>query len=316
MTDWTIFGGPASGDLASAVARTLGLDIGAARFGRFPDGEVWVRLDQSVRNHDVVVIQSTVPPVNEHLFELLAITDSCLRGGANRITAVIPYFGYGRADTRHGRREALMARLVADLLQGAGVDHVLAVDAHRPQLEGYFGVPLDNLTAVPTLSDALRGRISPETVVVSPDLGGARLATAYGRNLGLATVLMVKQRRSGSDVTITSQIGEARGRPCLITDDMVTTGGTVMEAIQVLSEAGARMPVTVAATHGVLVGGAISNLVDAGVHDIMVTDSVAQPGVHTEPVQVVSIAPMLAAAIRCLMTGDPLTDLESKSTAS
>jgi ribose-phosphate pyrophosphokinase len=294
------------------VTRILGLDIGAVRFGCFPDGEVWVHLDQTVRDNDVMIIQSTGPPVNNHLFELLAIAGACHRGGVHRIIAVIPYFGYARADTRHGRREALMARLVADLLQSAGVGHVLTVDAHQPQLEGYFGVPLDNLTAVPTLCEALRDRLSPETVVVSPDLGGARLATAYGRNLGLATVLLVKQRRSGSDVSITGQIGEVRGRPCLIVDDMVTTGGTVAEAIRVLSEAGAQMPVTVAATHGVLVGDAISKLVDAGVREILVTDSVAPPAVHIEPLQVVSIAPMLAAAIQRLMTGHSLTDLESR----
>jgi ribose-phosphate pyrophosphokinase len=312
MVDWTIFGGPASTELTGSVCHHLGREPGKAEFGRFPDGEVWVRLEEQVRGREVVVIQSTGPPSERHLFELFALADACRRGAARRILAVIPYLGYARADTRHGRREALMARLVADLLECSGIEQVVTVDAHRPQIEGYFRVPVEHLSAVATLSRALLPHVEPDTVVVSPDLGGARMAAAYGRRLDLPVVILSKHRLSGGEVEVTDRIGEVRGRRCLIVDDMVTTGGTVAEAVRTLSDCGVQTPVTVAASHGLLVADATARLAEVGVERLLVADTVQRAEPDPAWVESVSVAPLLATAIERLITGGSMTELQSE----
>src|SRR5919199_1091455 len=172
MTDAaTIFAGTANSDLARGVARELGVRLGACSVERFPDGEVSVRLEEPVRGREVFVVQPTSPPVNEHLVELLAFADACRRSSAARVTAIVPYFGYARSDKREGRREPVMASTVAYLMQAAGIDHVVTMDLHAPQIEGFFRIPVDSLTAVPTFCDALRERLPRGTVVVSPDAG-------------------------------------------------------------------------------------------------------------------------------------------------
>jgi ribose-phosphate pyrophosphokinase len=294
-----LIAGTGNAPLAAAIAAELGRPLGACAIRRFPDGEVAVELEQSVRGREVVLLQPTAPPVNDQLVELLALADACRRAAAARVVAVVPYFGYARGDKREHRRVPVMARLAAELIESAGVHHVIAVDVHSQQLEGFFRIPVDVLTAVPLLCDAVRERLSVGTVVVSPDLGAVRLATAYARRLGLPVAVCQKRRLDGATVEMARVIGEVDRRPCLVVDDMITTGSTIAGAVAALREAGAADDMTVVATHGVFAEGAMDRLFDAGVRHVVVTDSVpAAPASGRRDVQMASIAGLLAGTIR------------------
>lgn len=304
--DFIVFSGTGNPALADAVARELGVRLGGRQVERFPDGEVFVRLLESVRGKEVFVVQPTGPPVNDHLMELLAFADAARRSAAARITALVPYYGYARADKRNRRREPITASLVAALLRTAGVDHLVAVDLHTQQTEGFFPGPVDTLTAVPTLCDALRDRLPADTVVVSPDAGRVQLATEYAGRLDAELAVLHKRRRSGTETTVTHLVGEVEGRPCLVVDDMISTGGTLVESVRALREAGAT-GFRVAATHGLLLDGARERLAEAGVEEVWVTDTV--PVDPDERARVASVAPLLAAAIRRFAADGSLRDL-------
>ena len=305
----TIFAGTANPDLARGVARELGVRLGACAVERFPDGEVSVRLEESVRGREVFVVQPTSPPVNEHLVELLAFADACRRASAARTTAVVPYFGYARADKRRGRREPITASVVADLLQTVGVAHVLTVDVHAPQVEGFFRIPLDNLTAVPALCEALGGRLPGGAVVVAPDAGRVPVAAEYARRLKAPMAVLHKRREGGARTVVTHLAGDVRGRACLIIDDMISTGGTIVGSVEALLGAGASDEIIVAATHGLLVGGAREKLAREGVRELFVTDTVRVEAGDPAGLRVVSVAPLLAAAVARSLSGGSLADL-------
>ncbi len=307
--DYVLFAGSANPELAAAVAAELGVRPGARDVERFPDGETSVRLDEPVRGRDVIVVQPTAPPVNDHLVELLAFADACRRSAAARLTAVVPYFGYARSDKRHGRRQPIAASLVARLMQAAGIDHVVTVDLHADQIEGFFHVPVDSLTAVPTLCRALRDRLPPDVVVVSPDAGRVKMAADYARRLDAPVAILHKRRTSGTETSVTHVVGEVAGRPCLIIDDMISTGGTIARAVEALLSAGARPEIVVAATHGLFVGEARRNLGHEAVRAVVVADTVADPGLAWPALQRVSVAPLLAEAIRRLRADGSLGDL-------
>jgi ribose-phosphate pyrophosphokinase len=296
--EFSIFRGNASWRLGEAVARTLRVPIGAATVERFPDGEVSVEIHESVRRKDVFVIQSTAPPVNDHLFELLAFADASRRASAAHIVAVIPYFGYARSDKRHGRREPISARLVADLLEAVGIDHVITLDLHASQIEGFFHIPVDSLTAVGVLSDVVGRRLPPETVVVSPDAGRLRMATEYAQRLNTSLILLHKTRETGTETRVTHLVGDVRGRPCLIVDDMISTGGTIAESVEELLRAGAQPPIFVAATHGLLLKGVQDKLAREAMADIFVTDTIQHSFEDWPRVHIVSVAPLIAEAIQ------------------
>lgn len=299
MTEgFAILCGSANRTLAAAVARAAGATLSDAAVERFPDGEVSVEIRETVRNKDVFIIQSTAPPVNDHLMELLTIVDASRRASAARIFAVVPYFGYARSDKRHGRRGPIGARLVADLLQTAGADHVMTIDLHASQIEGFFRIPVDGLTAVSILCNALKRRLPASTVVVSPDAGRLRMATEYAQNLNTSVVLLHKTRETGAEAHVSHLVGNVRGRSCLVVDDMISTGGTIAEAVDTLVDMGARPGIVVAATHAVLLGGAREKLTAEPIGDIFVTDTVDQPTEAWPRLQVVSVAPLLAQAIQ------------------
>jgi ribose-phosphate pyrophosphokinase len=243
------------------------------------------------------------------LVELLAFADSCRRASAARITAIVPYFGYARSDKRDGRRAPVMASMVADLMQSVGITHVVTVDMHTPQLEGFFRIPVDSLTAVPMLADALRNCLPKRTVVVSPDAGRLRMATRFAHLLKTSLVVLHKRRESGVKTKVTHMVGEVRGRACLIIDDMISTGGTMAESIEALLKAGARPEITIAATHGLLLDGARENLSHESVRQVCVTDTVPVVNEDWPQLQVVSVAPLIAAAIGQFMTDGSLSDL-------
>ncbi|GAC1640371.1 MAG: ribose-phosphate pyrophosphokinase [Herpetosiphon sp.] len=309
---YTVLSGTAHPQLAAAVARELGCTVSACTVQRFPDGEVGVSLHASVRRQDVLVVQPTSPPVNDHVIEALALADACRRDGAARIMAIVPYFGYARGDKRHGRREPIMARMMAELMQTVGFDYVLTIDVHSPQLEGFFHIPMDSVSAVPTLCNALKQWVTTETVVVAPDAGRVGMATVYAEHLGLPLVVCHKQRDSGSQTRVLRIVGEVRGRPCLIVDDMISTGGTIMTTIDALRAAGAMGDVTVAASHGLLLGDAAEKLAERGVRRLVVTDSVPVhvPTGDRPVVEIVPVAPLLAAALRLVLGGRPLHELD------
>jgi ribose-phosphate pyrophosphokinase len=299
---FTILTGTANPALAKMIASELGTRVGACEVDRYPDGDVAVQLLESVRRKEVFLMQPTSPPANDHLVELLALADACRRAGAARISAIVPFFGYARADKRHSRREPIMARVVADLLEVVGVGQVITVDLHTPQIEGFFHAPVDSLTAVPTLCRALGNRLPEDIVVVSPDVGRVAMATRYAEQcLDAPLIVLRKQRLSGTETEVTHVVGNVSGRACLIVDDMISTGGTVAGSIAVLLEAGARPEITVAATHGLFVLDAQQKLSHPAVRDVFVTDTVSAPENVWPQLHVVSVAPLLAAAVQRIL---------------
>jgi ribose-phosphate pyrophosphokinase len=304
---FTIFAGRANVALATSVAVEMGARLGACSVERFPDGELSVRLDEPVRGREVLIIQPTSPPVNDHLIELLAFADACRRASAAHITAVMPYFGYSRADKRHGRREPITASMVAALMQAVGVNHVITIDLHAPQIEGFFHIPVDSLTTAPVMVEALRPGLPPDIVVVSPDAGRVRMATEYARLLGAPVAVLHKERASGVETRITRLVGDVRDRPCLIIDDMISTGGTIAESVEALLDAGARPEIIVAATHGLLLAGAREKLARAVTREVLVTDTVAPPAHDWPQLRVVSVAPLIASALRRYLSDGPLS---------
>jgi ribose-phosphate pyrophosphokinase len=304
-----IFSGSANPPLTQAVADQLGVALGQRILARFPDSELHVELQQSVRGHDAYLIQPTSPPVDEHLMELLFLADACHRAGARCTTAIVPYFGYARQDRRGKGREPVGARITADLFAAAHIGRALAVDLHTPELEGFMSIPLEHLTAVPILVQAARPLLGPKSVVVSPDLGGTKLAERYARALALPLAVVHKARLSGHQVEVRGIVGEVAGRVPLIVDDMVSTAGTIAAAVSALMAAGARPPAVVIASHGLLVGEAAQRLRDLPIQRLIFSDSVRQPVQSSLPIQLASVAPLLAEAIKRLHSEQSLADL-------
>ncbi len=308
IPDPVLIAGTSIPGLADAAAAELGIQVAPRTVARFPDGEVQVCLDEPVRGREVVLVHSTSPPVNDNLMELLILADACRRSAAARITAVVPYCGYARADKRRGRREPITASLVAQLVESAGIDQLITVDLHASQIEGFFRIPVDTLTAVPTIVHALRDRLPEGTVVVSPDNGRVAMAADYAQRLGCPVAIVHKRRVSGSDTIVTDLVGNVSDRPCLIIDDMISTGGTIARAVDALLAAGARPEILVAATHGLFVGDAWRVLAHEAIREVIVTDSV-RPLTTDRRLWTVSIAPVIAAAIRETLSGGSLSEL-------
>ncbi|HKZ81205.1 MAG TPA: ribose-phosphate pyrophosphokinase [Pyrinomonadaceae bacterium] len=306
---FTLFAGSGNPELAEAVGREVGVSLGARVIERFPDGETFVRLEQPVRGHQVFILQPTGPPVNDNLVELLSFVDACRRAAAATIIAVVPYFGYARQDKRHGHREPVTASMVAYLLQAVGANHVVTVDLHAAQIEGFFHIPVDCLTAVPTLCEALRPVLPKELIVVSPDEGRVKMATQYAQRLNATVAVLHKRRETATKTRVTHVVGDVRDKACLIIDDMISTGGTIAEAIEALLAAGARPEIVVAATHGPLLESARQKLSQESVRTLLVTDTIA-PVIRNWPkLQVVTVAPVIASAIRRLLASESLSNL-------
>ncbi|MCC6382675.1 MAG: ribose-phosphate pyrophosphokinase [Dehalococcoidia bacterium] len=310
--DPVVFAGNASERLARDVAERLGVQLGVAAVDDYPGGEVRVELLQPVRGGDVYVLQSTSQPVERHLMELLLLADAAYRAGAARVTAVIPYFGYGRQDRRAGGvRVPLGARLVAALIETAHVDRVVGVDFHAPAMESFFGIPVEQLTAVPALVERLRARPLAGAVVVAPDLGAARLAERVAGALSLPMALVHKTRVSGAEVHATGLTGEVAGRWPIVVDDMVTTGVTVAAAMDVLRAAGATGQAVLAVVHAVLESEAFARLTARQVGLVLTTDSVRRLPTDAFTLDVAPLAPLLGEAIRRLHDGESLHELAS-----
>jgi len=296
-----IFAGSSGRALAESLCAHLELPIGQGSPTRFPDGEVFVKLDEDVRGRDCFVVQSTCDPVNDNLMELLTFIDCLRRASAKRITAVIPYFGYARQDRKDEGRVPITAKLVANLITTAGADRVLCMDLHAAQIQGFFDLPVDHLSASPVIADyflQLRSTLG-DCVVVSPDVGNVKVANMYANILGADLAIIDKRRHSGSHVVMKNLIGEVKGRTVLMFDDMISTAGTICEAAKLVMEEGAR-DVIATATHPVLAGLAIQRLNDSPLSRVVITDTIPG-GSRVAPLQgklvTLSVAQLLGKAI-------------------
>jgi len=295
-----IFGGTSNPPLTHAIAQSLGVKVGGAKIERFPDGETLIKLEDDVRGRDCFIVQSTCPPVNETLMELLIFIDCLIRASARRITAVIPYFGYARQDRKAEGRTPITAKLVANLISQAGAHRVLAMDLHAEQIQGFFDLPVDHLSALPVITDHIRTLNIKNGVVVSPDVGNVKKATHYAQRLQMEMAVIDKRRVSGETIIATRVMGDVRGKTVLLFDDMITTGGTATEAMRILRENGARR-FLVAATHPVFAPPAVERLEKAGADWIVVTDTIQlAPEVRKRLPQttVLTVSRLLGEAIR------------------
>jgi len=292
-----ILSGSAHSSLAEAVGRELGIALAGRMLERFPDGEIHAEVLEDVRGRDVFLVQPTPPPVGENVIELLLLSDACRRAGAAHITAVVPYFGYARQDRRNKPGEPFGARVVADALGQGHFERIITVHLHSPAVEGCFGIPVEHLSAVPSLADAVRAHTPRNSVVVSPDFGAVRLAEEYARLLGLPMAMVHKTRLSGSEVSVRGLVGDVRGRSAVIVDDLISTGGTIAAAAQILQAQGALSDFFVVATHALLVGEAVDRLRGLPLRRFVTTDSLP-PRELPFPAQVVGLAPLLAKTIR------------------
>ena len=299
--DFMIFTGNANPGMAAEIAQHLGISLGAASVGRFSDGEVTVEINQNVRARDVFVVQSTCAPTNENLMELLIMVDALKRASAERISAVIPYFGYARQDRRpRSARVPITAKVVANMLQAVGVDRVLTMDLHADQIQGFFDIPVDNIYASPVLLSDLKSKAYPDLVVVSPDVGGVVRARALAKRLGNAPLAIVdKRREKAGESEVMNIIGDVRGRFCVLVDDIVDSAGTLCNAAVALTAAGA-IGVTAYVSHGVLSGGAVARVEASELTELVITDSIgAVAAVRTaKKIRTMTIAPLLAEAMR------------------
>ncbi|MFI7644042.1 ribose-phosphate diphosphokinase [Nonomuraea sp. NPDC049400] len=305
--------GSANPALADSVAGELGKESASAVVERFPDGELRPVVD-GLQGADVYVVQPTGPPVNEHVMELLLLVDACRRAGAARITTVLPYFGYARQDRRDRAGQAIGVRVVAEALASVRTWRLIVVDPHTVALEAICAVGVEMLTAVPLLArelgaGSLGEREWDRAVVVAPDLGAVKLAEHYGALLSCPVAVVRKVRLSGTRVVAEELVGDVRDRPVVIVDDMISTGGTIEAAAQVVAGHGAAPEIVVVATHGLFVEAAVERLNRAGIRRVLVTDTLAQPATPAMPLGTCSVAPLLADAIGRLHRDEPLDDL-------
>ena len=294
-----VIGGSGSPRLTRAICENLGVDQARAETRRFGEGTLFVRVLENVRGRNVYVVQSTVFPTNDNVVELLFWLDACSRASAASVTAVVPYFSYGKGDKKDEPRVSIRARVIADAIEAAGADRVVAMDLHAPQIQGFFKISVDDLYGLPYLADAIRDLGLADPVVVSPDSGYAKMARRYASRLGAGFALADKTRPGhGEEVEVTDVIGDVSGRDAVLVDDFIASGGTLVEVATMLQDRGARS-VYAAATHGLFSGNAMQRLDASPIERVIVTDTVEnQPVPLGDKVHVVSVAPLFAEAIR------------------
>jgi ribose-phosphate pyrophosphokinase len=305
---FAVFCGSANEPLAKKVCEYLSLPLGRLQFSRFPDGEIDLKLLEDVRGADVYVIQPTCPPVNEHLMEMLILIDCLRRASAERITAVIPYFGYARQDRKAEGRVPISAKLVANLITTAGAHRALSVDLHAAQLQGFFDIPMDHLYAAPVLVDYFRRLEIKDLTIVSPDVGGIKMARAYAKRLNAGLAIVDKRRSGPADTEVMHVIGDVGGRNLILVDDMISTGTSISEAARACRKEGAK-DIYICGTHAVLSGKAVEKLSKAPVKEVVVTDTIPTAGKEFPILRVLSIANLLGEAIRRIHHSESVSSL-------
>ncbi|MWL86146.1 ribose-phosphate pyrophosphokinase [Cupriavidus sp. SW-Y-13] len=306
-----VFTGNANPKLAEAVVQHLGIPLGKALVGRFSDGEVQCEIQENVRGKHVIVLQSTCAPTNDNLMELMVMVDALKRASARSITAAMPYFGYARQDRRpRSARVAISAKIVANMLEVAGVERVLTMDLHADQIQGFFDIPVDNIYASPVLLGDLREKDYGDLLVVSPDVGGVVRARALAKQLDCDLAIIDKRRPKANVSEVMNIIGEVAGRNCVIMDDMIDTGGTLCKAAQVLKERGA-LKVFAYCTHPVLSGGAAARIAASELDEVVVCDTIplSDEARQSGKIRQVSTAPLLAETFTRIVKGDSIMSL-------
>ncbi|NER47593.1 MAG: ribose-phosphate pyrophosphokinase [Symploca sp. SIO1A3] len=293
-----LFSGSANVPLAQEVARYLGIDLGPMVRKQFADGELYIQIQESIRGCDVYLVQPTCRPVNSHLMELLIMIDACRRASARQITAVIPYYGYARADRKTAGRESITAKLVANLMTEAGANRIVAMDLHSAQIQGYFDIPLDHVYGSPVLIDYLASKRLPDLVVVSPDVGGVARARAFAKKLNDAPLAIIDKRRQAHNVAeVMNVIGDVAGKTAVLVDDMIDTAGTICEAARILRQEGARQ-VYACATHAVFSPPAIERLSQGVFEEVIVTNTIPLPETQKfEQLKILSVANLIGETI-------------------
>lgn len=302
-----IITGNANRPLAESIVKNLGVELCKAQITRFSDGEIQVKVDDNVRGADCFIVQPTCMPVNEHLMELLIISDALRRASARKITAVIPYYGYGRQDRKAEPRVPITAKLVANLIVASGVTRVLSMDLHAGQIQGFFDIPVDHLYGTPVFLKHLTDKKYNDLVVVSPDAGGVERARAFAKHLNAELAIVDKRRPRPNEAAIMNIIGEVNGRTAIILDDLVDTAGTLTKVAAAIKDKGAT-EVYAAASHGVLSGAAIQRIEESCIKELIITDSI--PLARKSPkIEVLTIAPLLAEAIKRIYNDESVSEL-------
>ena len=304
----TLISGNAHLALARSIAEELGLVLANTHVGRFPDGEIDIKVNDDIRGRDVFVIQPTCPKVNENWVELLLLLDTLRRASAGRITAVMPYYGYARKDRKDEGRVPISAKVVANTLVASGAERVVTIDMHAAQIQGFFDIPVDHLYARPVLLEAVEAIGIEKPVVVTPDVGGTKMARAYAKRLDAELAIVDKRRVSGSEIVVEHVIGEVEGRNVLVVDNMISTGGSISEASRILKNAGARQ-IVIAVTHAVFCGPAVERLDAAPIDALLATDTIPQGDRRPKKLQIVSVAPLLARTILSIHRSESVSSL-------
>jgi len=294
-----VFSGNSNRKLASDICGYLGIKLGDVTVDTFSDGEIHVKINENVRGHDVFIVQSTSCPSNDNLMELLIMIDALKRASAQRITAVLPYFGYARQDRKDQPRVPITAKLVANILTIAGADRILTVDLHAGQIQGFFDIPLDHLFAFTIFSDYIKGlKLGKDLVIVTPDVGGIKTARAYAKRLKCSLAIVDKRRVNDKESEVMHIMGDVKGKHAVITDDMVATAGSLVEAVEAIKKEGAR-DVYAAVTHAVLCGPAIKRIEKSRLKELVVTDTIpVAKEKMLKNMKVLSVAPLLGEAIK------------------
>jgi len=296
-----IFSGNANPDLASEICQSLEMDLGKLMIEEFSDGEVYMQFGENVRGADVFLIQPTCTPVDHHLMELLFMIDAAKRSSADRITAVLPYYGYARQDRKDKPRVPISAKLVASLLERAGANRIMALDLHAAQIQGFFDVPVDHLFAAPVMIDYFKPLNIPDLAVISPDPGGVERARAFAKRLNAPLAIIDKRREKPNVAEVMNVVGEVEGRNCLMVDDLIDTAGTLVKGAEALLEQGAKS-VSACATHAVLSGPALERIEESPLKEVVFTNSIplSEAARQSSKIKSLSVAPLLARAIQSI----------------
>jgi len=294
--------------LAQSICKSIGIELGKCTVSAFPDGETFVKIEENVRGEDVYLVQSTSPPTNHHLMEMFIMMDALRRASASRITAVLPFYGYARQDRKDQPRVPITAKLVANLIVAAGANRVLTMDLHAQQIQGFFDIPVDHLYAAPVMYEYLRSKKLKNLVVVSPDVGGIKMAHAYSQVLGAGLAIVAKRRKSATEVESMTVIGEIKGKCVLMVDDLTETAGTLTTAATLLKAKGAKQ-IIACVSHAILNDLGINRLRKSVVDELITTDTVLRPAIDGVNITTLSVAGLLGEAIKRIHNNSSVTSL-------
>jgi len=303
-----IFSGKSNEPLAQAICSAIGIEMGRCVVASFPDGETFVKIEENVRGEDTFLVQSTSPPTNQHLMEMFIMMDALRRASAMRITAVLPFYGYARQDRKDQPRVPITAKLVANLLVAAGANRVLTMDLHAQQIQGFFDIPVDHLYAAPVIYQYLKQKKVEDLIVVSPDVGGLKMAHAYSQVLETDLAIVAKRRKSPTEVESTTLIGDVRGKNVLLVDDLTETAGTLTTAAALLKREGAKQ-VLACVSHAILNDMGLERLRKSNIDELITTDTVLRPVTSGVKITTLSVAGLLGEAIKRIHTNSSVTSL-------